>query len=65
MSALEQLIQNLTQNRKPSRKRSRDEMVYKEVYNITKCQNTKMRSTYSNVASSSSEATSTKREAKS
>ena len=65
MSALEQLIRNMTENRKPSRKRGRDEMVYKEVYNISKCQNTKMRSTYSNVASSSSEATSTKQGAKS
>ena len=44
MSALEQLIRNMTENRKPSRKRGRDEMVYKEVYNISKCQNTKMRS---------------------
>lgn len=65
MSALEELLQNLTKDQKPSRKRVRDEMVYQEVYNISKCQNTKMRSASSGDVSSFSKDKSTKPEGKS
>ncbi len=64
MSALQELLKNLTKDQKPSRKRHRDEMVYQEVYNISKCQNTKMRSASSNDVSSSSKEKYTKQEGK-
>lgn len=62
MDARSQLIQQYMQKRgiRASRKRPRDDKVYQELYNITKCQNTKMRSEYSNNASNSSKEDSSK-----
>ena len=67
MDARTQLIQQYMAKMgiQKSRKRPRDDMVYKEVYKMTECQNTKMRSVYSNDVSSSSKEPSLKPEAKS